>query len=115
MSEPAKQKSKRPWVKMGIVIVVTAVVTYLIVALLMNIRERKEEALHPYVRLVEVDERTTDPEVWGRNWRREYDSYRQTVDITQTRYGGSEAMPAQKLDRDPWLKEMFAGYAFSID
>ena len=24
-------------------------------------------------------------------------------------------MPQQKLDRDPWLKRMYAGYAFSID
>ncbi|MBS1120209.1 MAG: nrfA, partial [Deltaproteobacteria bacterium] len=29
--------------------------------------------------------------------------------------GGSEAMPAEKLARDPWLKRMFLGYSFSID
>jgi nitrite reductase (cytochrome c-552) len=27
----------------------------------------------------------------------------------------SEALPAEKIERDPWLKRMFAGYAFSID
>ena len=24
-------------------------------------------------------------------------------------------MPEQKIERDPWLKRMFLGYAFSID
>ena len=30
-------------------------------------------------------------------------------------YGGSEALPDEKIERDPWLKRMFAGYAFAID
>ena len=30
-------------------------------------------------------------------------------------HGGSEALPEEKIDRDPWLKRMFLGYAFSID
>jgi nitrite reductase (cytochrome c-552) len=37
---------------------------------------------------------------------------------TRTRFGGhggSEAMPQEKIERDPWLKRMFLGYAFSID
>jgi nitrite reductase (cytochrome c-552) len=37
------------------------------------------------------------------------------VDNERTRYGGSEAMPEQKLERDPWLRRMYAGYAFAID
>jgi nitrite reductase (cytochrome c-552) len=35
--------------------------------------------------------------------------------VTRTRYGGSEALPEQKIERDPWLKRMFAGYAFALD
>jgi nitrite reductase (cytochrome c-552) len=53
--------------------------------------------------------------VWRKNWPRQYDGYARTVDATHTRYGGSEAMPQQKLDRDPWLKRMYSGYAFSLD
>jgi hypothetical protein len=37
---------------------------------------------------------------------------------TRTRFGGhggSEALPDEKIERDPWLKRMFLGYAFSID
>ena len=33
--------------------------------------ERKQEARNPYVRLVEVNEETTDPAAWGVNWRRD--------------------------------------------
>lgn len=95
-----------------------AVATVLVTALLINIFERKIEAKNPYVRLVEVTEDDTDPAKWGTNWPREYDSYKLTAQTTRTRFGGhggSEAMPQEKMDRDPWLKRMFMGYAFSID
>ncbi len=98
-----------------VVVLVVALLSAAVAALLVNIFQRKQEAKNPYVKFVEVTETTSDPAEWGKNWPREYDQYKRTVDITQTRYGGSEAMPAQKLDRDPWLKRMFAGYAFSID
>jgi len=95
--------------------IVTAVLTAALAALLVSIFTRKQEARQPFVRVVEVNEVTTDPAVWGRNWPREYDRYLRTVDVTQTRYGGSEAMPESKLETDPWLRRLYAGYAFSID
>jgi nitrite reductase (cytochrome c-552) len=97
------------------VAVVVAVAAGLVTALLVNIIQRKQEAKNPYLKLVEVDEGTTDPAVWGTNWPRQYDTYQRTADTTRTRFGGSEAMPEQKLERDPWLRRMYAGYAFSID
>ncbi len=97
------------------VAVVAAFLAAGIAALLTNIIERKHEAKNPYVRLVDVREETTDAAAWGMNWARQYDDYLRTVDVTRTRFGGSEALPAQKIERDPWLKRMFAGYAFSID
>lgn len=87
-------------------------------ALLVNIFERKLEQKTPYVRLVEVGEDDTDPEKWGKNWPAQYDSYKRTAISTRTRFGGhggSESLPEQKIERDPWLKRMFLGYAFSID
>ncbi|MBS0395274.1 MAG: ammonia-forming cytochrome c nitrite reductase subunit c552 [Proteobacteria bacterium] len=95
-----------------------AVVTAVLVAFLFNIRERQGEARAPFTPLVEVTEDTTDPAVWGRNWPKEYDSYKRTALETRTTYGGhggSEAMPQEKAERDPWLTRIFAGYAFSID
>ena len=86
-------------------------------ALLVNVFERKAEA-RAQVRLVEVGEDDTDPKKWAPNWPRQYDSYAKTALATRTRFGGhggSEALPAEKIERDPWLKRMFAGYAFSID
>jgi nitrite reductase (cytochrome c-552) len=97
------------------VVALCAVVTIAIVALLTNIFQRKQEARNPYARLVEVNEETTDAAPWGTNWAREYDDYKRTVDVTRTRFGGSEALPEEKIERDPWLKRMFAGYAFAID
>lgn len=87
-------------------------------ALLTNIFERKAEQRTPYVRLVEVGDDDTDPAKWGKNWPAQYDSYRRTAIATKTRFGGhqgSESLPEEKIARDPWLKRMFAGYAFSID
>lgn len=95
--------------------VLVALATVGVVMLLMSIFEHKQEERTPFVRLVEVGEGTTDPGVWGVNWPRQYDSYQRTVDVTRTRFGGSSAMPEQKLDRDPWLRRLYAGYAFSID
>ncbi len=72
----------------------------------------------PYIRLVEVSEDDTDPKKWGVNWPRQFESYRLTALATRTRFGGhggSEALPEEKIKRDPWLKRMFLGYAFSID
>jgi nitrite reductase (cytochrome c-552) len=92
-----------------------AIAVFAIAALLTNIFQRKQEARNPYVRLVEVAEETTDPAPWGMNWSREYDDYKRTTDVTRTRFGGSEALPEEKIERDPWLKRLFAGYAFALD
>ncbi len=100
------------------IVVAAGIGTVLAVSLLINIFERKMEAKNPYVRTVEVTEDDTDPAKWGINWPREYDSYKLTALPTRTRFGGhggSESLPQEKIDRDPWLKRMFLGYAFSID
>src|SRR5688572_1306472 len=98
-----------------IVVLVFAGLAIAIAALIVTMSRRKQEARNPFVRQVEVTEITTDPEPWSANWPREFDGYKRTVDTTRTRYGGSEAMPQQRIDRDPWLRRMYAGYAFSID
>ncbi len=101
-----------------LLIIAVAIATILIAGLLTNIMERKNEAKNRYVRLVEVDEDKTDPAAWGTNWPKQYESYLLTSLKTKTRFGGhggSEALPEEKIDREPWLKRMFLGYAFSID
>ena len=98
--------------------VVAAAAAAATVALLVNIFERKVEGRSPYVRVVEVGEADTDPAKWGLNWPAQFDGYKRTATTTRTRFGGhggNEAMPEEKIERDPWLKRMFLGYAFSID
>ena len=91
-----------------------------ITALLMNIAERKAEHRQPYVRVVEVTENDTDPAHWGKNWPAQYDGYKRTAIPTRTRFGGhggSEALPAEKIERDPSQPQRLvtvwgAGYRF---
>jgi len=112
---------RRVWLLAALSFAAVAGVTVLLLALLTNIFERKQEARQPFVRVVEVSEETMDPALWGQNWPLHYDSYRRTALPTTTAYGGrgagaSDAGPAaQKLDRDPWLRRIFAGYAFALD
>jgi nitrite reductase (cytochrome c-552) len=97
-------------------------------ALLVNIFERKQEARNPFYRVAELSEETEDPAVWGQNFPLQYDGYRRTVDQVRTRYGGSEAVPRtptaadprsvvaqSRLEEDPRLKTLWAGYAFAAD
>jgi len=104
------------------------VVTIVAVGLLMNIFERKQEARNPFYRVVELTDDTEDPAVWGKNFPLQYDDYKRTVDQVRTRFGGSEALPRMptkvdprstlsqsKIEEDPRLKVMWAGYAFAKD
>ncbi|HEU5208037.1 MAG TPA: ammonia-forming cytochrome c nitrite reductase subunit c552 [Longimicrobiales bacterium] len=108
--------------------VIAAVVTLGLAALLTNIFERQQEARNPFYRVVELNDSIVDPAIWGQNFPQQYDSYRRTVDMTRTRYGGSEAMvqhpttsdprdtvSTSRLVEDPRLREFWAGYAFATD
>src|SRR5688572_28963514 len=86
-----------------------------VTALLVNIFTRKTEAKNPFYRVVQLDDNTTDPAVWGKNFPLQYDDYLRTVDQVRTRYGGSEAVPHTPSQADPRLKTMWAGYAFATD
>lgn len=108
--------SRRPRLVFFLTVLLTAAITFGIAALLTNIFNHKQEGKNPYIRFVDVNELTTDPAQWGKNWPREYDGYSRTVDQQRTRYGGSEGTPTRsRLEKDPWLTRVFAGYAFAID
>jgi len=113
MSEP--QPKRRSVGLLTAIAVVSALLVFLVAALLTSIFERRQEARNPYLRLVEVNEGTTDPAAWGVNWPREFNDYRRTAEPTKTRFGGSESLPDEKAKAFPWLTRMFAGYAFAID
>lgn len=104
------------------------VVAVAVAALLVTIVRRQEEARRPHFNVVEIDDETTDPSIWGKNFPLQYDQYRRTVDQVRTRYGGSEAQPRtpddadprsvvaqSRIEEDPRLVTFWAGYAFSHD
>jgi len=105
----------RRWLFLAGLLAAVALVTIAVTALLITIFQHRQEARTPFVRVVEVDEGTSDPIPWSMNWPRQFDTYRRTVDTEQTTYGGSSAMPESKLEQQPWLRRLYAGYAFSLD
>jgi nitrite reductase (cytochrome c-552) len=111
-----------------LVTIVVMLVTAGTTALLVNIFERKQEARSPFFRVVDINDTIDDPAVWGKNFPQQYDLYLRTVDQVRTRYGGSEAVertPTQadprsvvareRLELDPRLKTIWAGYPFAVD
>lgn len=112
-AETGRPAPRRGWWLYLATILVTAAATYGVVALLMNINERKQEGRQHYLKLVDLTEETIDPAEWGKNFPRQYDSYLRTAENTSRRHGGSEAL--SKLDDDPRLRRLFAGYPFSVD
>ena len=127
---PVPPPPPRAWGRGAVVAVAAAaaLAAAALTALLVNIFERKQEAKNPFFRVVELTDDTADPAIWGKNFPLQYDAYLRTVDQQRTRYGGSEALPhspteadprsvvsQSRLEEDPRLKAMWAGYAFSVD
>lgn len=112
---PGSRGPRRRLVLLAVLLLVVGAVTFGVTGVLVSIFEHRQEARRAYVRLVEVDEVTTDPVPWGVNWPYQFDTYSREVDVTETEFGGSSAMPASKLEKHPWLRRLYAGYAFSID
>jgi nitrite reductase (cytochrome c-552) len=130
MAEQKNEKHDRKARSLRFVALVAIVVLATVagLALLVNIFQRKQEARNPFFRVVELTDDTVDPSVWGKNFPLQYDDYLKTTDQVRTRYGGSEAEPRtptqadprsivaqSRLEEDPRLKIMWAGYAFAKD
>ena len=105
-----------------------AVATVAVTALLINIFERKQEARNPFYRVVELNDTIDDPAIWGKNFPLQYDGYLRTVDKQRTRTAAARrcrtrrprpirasVVAQSRLEEDPRLKTMWAGYAFAVD
>jgi nitrite reductase (cytochrome c-552) len=90
-------------------------------------KKTDKKAKAPGEEIVLTDE-TEDPAIWGKKYPLQYETYLKTVDMVRTKFGGSEAMPRtptekdprtvvsqSKIEEDPRLKTMWAGYAFAKD
>ena len=127
--EPRKKRMSR---KVGLIVValaVVAVVTAGITALLVNVLQRMNEAEVPYTQVVALDDTIDDPAVWGQNFPLQYESLLRTSEMGPTAgHGGSvpvkrtatetdprTVISTSRLEEDPRLKDMWAGYPFSVD
>src|SRR5262245_22485625 len=121
-------RKKYSLLALGAAAAIAAVAVVAIAALFTSIFRHKQEAQNPFYRVVALNDTIDDPAVWGKNFPMQYDSYRRTVDQQRTRFGGSEALPRtptqadprsvvaqSRLEEDPRLKTMWAGYAFAKD
>jgi nitrite reductase (cytochrome c-552) len=125
---PIRPQPRRSYLPIFIIAFTAALLAAGGAALLINIFERKQEARNPFYRVVELNDETSDPAIWGKNFPLQYDAYLRTVDQQRTRFGGSEAVartPTQadprsvvaqsRLEEDVRLKTIWAGYAFAKD
>ncbi|MCP9450349.1 MAG: ammonia-forming cytochrome c nitrite reductase subunit c552, partial [Nitrospira sp.] len=114
--------------KLIVALLLATIATVAVTALLVTIFQRKQEEKALFFRVVELTDDTDDPALWGKNFPFQYDAYTRTVDQVRTRFGGSEAIPRtpteadprsvvaqSRLEEDPRLKTMWAGYAFAHD
>lgn len=127
MPLPDSNSKRRNW-RLLLAVVSAAAACIIVAGILVSVFERKQEAQNRYVRVVDLNDQVEDPEIWGKQFPVEYDLYKLTTDMERTRYGGSEGIPhsptrgdprtivsRSKLEDDPRLKTMWAGYSFSAD
>jgi nitrite reductase (cytochrome c-552) len=99
--------------KRGIIMfAATMIIVFILGMLLMSIIERRDEAAIQTVLDPIEKEWETDSSVWGKNYPRQYNTYKmQEDDTTRTKFGGS--YPRNYLESTPANVILFAGYGFS--
>lgn len=124
----AIKRRRKHFFQIAVMALISAIASASAVALLVDIFQKKQEAKHTFIPVAQLDENTDDPAEWGKNFPIQYEDYKKTVDQVRTQFGGSEAVSRtptkadprsvvaqSRLEEDPRLKTMWAGYAFSKD
>lgn len=107
------KKKRKPWIN-WLLFIVTMIVVFLLGLLASSITERKAEAEFAYKPNVEIREFEPRNEVWGENFPRQFQSYKQTADTSyKSKYNGNAMI--DMLEEDPRLVVLWAGYGFSKD
>ncbi len=122
---PAQRRKRRAF--FTALVLVVALVTFGVTALLINILQRRTEARDSFVKVVEIDDRTVDAAQWGKNFPAQYESYSKTTEMGATKYGGAHPVTVtnsdgstrtaakSRIEEDPRLVTMWKGYPFSVD
>lgn len=104
---------KKPWILPAALGGIILILTIAVVALLIFMKNQplQKRGVTP---LVEVKAMEPDSSQWGLNFPNQYSTLLKTeTNSTPTTYGGSQ--PYSKLETDPRLVKLFAGYSFSIE
>ena len=110
MTVEAKPKtSKLTWILVGIILVLA--VGLIGVLLYLNSQPDPKRGMVPIQEIAPKDPNSAN---WGVNFPNEYSTFLKTEgNNTATKFGGSQ--PNSKLEQDPRLVTLFAGYPFSKD
>ena len=104
-----KRKPVSLWILTGIIVILAASLAGILIFL-----KRQPQPSRGIPPIIQIQSMEPDSSKWGVNYPNQYTSLLKTETNNQrTTYGGSE--PYSKLEADPRLVELFAGYSFSID
>ncbi|GAO30582.1 cytochrome c552 precursor [Geofilum rubicundum JCM 15548] len=110
ISELIKEK---PWLG-WLIFFATVVIVFILGLFASSIIERRAESVFAYTPQVNHGQFEPRNEVWGENFPRQYQSYKQTADTTfESKYNGATLRDA--LGENPRMVVLWAGYAFSMD
>lgn len=103
----------KPWLN-WVLFFGTVIIVFLIGLFAASIVERRSEAQLYFQMVQPIPDWEPRNEVWGQNFPRQYEAYRQTLDTTfESKYFGS--VMTDYLEKYPELVIMWAGYAFARD
>jgi nitrite reductase (cytochrome c-552) len=104
---------RKPWIN-WVLFFTTVVVVFLLGLLASSIVERRSEAQLYFQMVNPIPDWEPNNSVWGANFPRQYETYRQTLDTTfRSQYAGYATI--DYLAQYPELVVMWAGYPFSRD
>lgn len=107
--EKPKKGSKTTWLLTGIIVVLAAALIGVMLYL-----KNQPQPVRGVVPIKEIAPLDPNSENWGINFPNQWSSLQKTeTNNARTTYGGSD--PFSRLEDDPRLVELFAGYGFSKD
>lgn len=111
---PLKEIIKqRPWIG-WVLFTMTMFVVFMLGLLINSVMERRAETLFINRNKTKIEEFESRNELWGQNYKKEFDSYYQTADTSYTSmYGGGKMR--DMLEEDARNVILWAGYAFAKD
>lgn len=90
----------------------TMVIVFLLGLLASSVIKRREEAVFAYTPQVDLSQYEPRNEVWGKNFPRQYECYRETLDTSfMSKYNGNAFI--DMLEKYPQFVVLWAGYGFS--